>query len=376
VFDVAADADGRAIQQAIDRAAAESGRRPIVHIPAGIHAVATTIVVPAADVQIVGDGYSTVLRWSGPGGGPVLRVDGPGQATLRELRVDGAGRADGVVVVDADQPGARIYMQGVQLRGGKLADLHVDGVDHAYLQLEDFGQAYSPDGRAILVRGGPELGAGRPADGRLSIFSGASSGNRVSIDISDGGRMLARDMWYESGAGAGYVNIHGRATFTADGLRVSSPPNQALPAFNVAGLAGAVAVVATHLDDRIAVSGDGREARVLALSIFCEQPMARCYENTSSPPARSAVAHAREISRAPWTRSIGVSDTGVPATAGIVREMLGHARAERPVPLTALGPGITDLRFFRVWIDGGTRNVVVEGRPRRAPSSPRNRRSP
>jgi hypothetical protein len=361
VFDVAADAGGAAIQQAIDRAAAERGRRPVVHIPAGTHAIARTIVVPASDVQIVGDGYATVLRWSGAGSGPVVRIDGPGQAALRELRVDGAGRADGVVIANADRPGSRIYMQGVQLRAGKVTDLHVDGVDHAYLQLEDFGQAASPDGRAIVVRGGPERRAGRPATGRVSIFSGASSRNRLSLDLSDGGMLLVRDVWYES-RGAGYAHVRGRATFTADGLRVASTANQSPPAFDFSALAGTAAVIATHFDDRIAVSGDGREARVLALSVFCQQSFARCYEHTASPPARSAVVHARELSRMFLNRSSGVADTGVAATPEFVRELLAHARAERASPLAALPPGVTDLRFFRVWIDSGMSNVIVQGR--------------
>ena len=359
VIDVAANADGATIQAAINRAAADDGRRAVVHIPAGIHEIAHTIVVPPSDVQVVGDGYSTVLRWSGTGNGPVLRVDGPSKATLRELRIEGAGAADAVLVGTTDQPGARIYMQGVQLRRAKVADLRVDAVDHTYLQLEDFGQAYSPEARAIVVAGGPALRAGRPAAGRVSIFSGASSGNRVSIDVSNGGRLLVRDMWYESGAGAGYAHIHGRATFTADGLRVASPVSQSPPAFDIAGLDGDVAVIATHFDDRIVVSGDGRGARVLALGIFCEQPFSRCYENTSSPPARSAVVHAREVSRAPWTRSAAVADGGAPVLADVVRELLSHARGERPAPIAALAQGVTDVRFFRVWIEGGINNVVV-----------------
>ena len=359
VIDVAANADGAAIQAAIDRAAADDGRRPIVHIPAGVHEVADTIVVPASDVQLVGDGYSTVLRWSGTGNGPVVRLDGPSKATLRELRIEGAGAADAVIIGNTNQPGARVYMQGVQLRRASLADLRVDAVDHTYVQLEDVGQAYSPEARAIIVTGGPELRAGRPAAGRVSIFSGASSGNRVSVDVSNGGRLLVRDMWYESGAGAGYAHIHGRATFTADGLRVASPVRQAPPAFEITGLAGAATVIATHLDDRIVVSGDGRGARVLALSIFCEQPFSRCYEDTTSPPARSAVVHAREVSRTPWSRSTAVADSGASALAEVVREMLSHARGERPAPIAALAQSVTDVRFFRVWIEGGINNVAV-----------------
>jgi hypothetical protein len=123
-------------------------------------------------------------------------------------------------------------------------------------------------------------------------------------------------------------------------------------------------VIATHLDDRTVVSGDARQARVLTLSVFCEQPFSKCYEQTASPPARSAIVLAREAVRGLLNRSSAVTDTGQ-ATLDFLREMLAHARAERPAPLAALPAGVTDLRLFRVWIDGGVNNVVVQGRPAR-----------
>ena len=47
-------------------------------------------------MQLVGDGYGTILRWTGAGAGPLLRIMGPSKATLREIQFDGMAKADGV----------------------------------------------------------------------------------------------------------------------------------------------------------------------------------------------------------------------------------------------------------------------------------------
>jgi hypothetical protein len=360
VFDVAPEADGAAIQQAIASAVASGAIRPIVHVPAGTHLVRRSIVVPASDVQIAGDGAASVLLAAPGGTGPVLRLDGPSRATLRDLRIDAAGLADGLVIGHADQAGARIFLHGVQLRGGTVTALHIRRLDHASVQIEDFGQAYTPHATAVVVRGGPAREAGRPSEGRVNIFSGASSGNRVSFDVSSGARLLVRDLWYESGAGPGFASVHGRATFTADGLRVSSPTGQGPAAFDIADLDGAAAIVATHLDDRIRVAGSGAASRVLALGLFCEQPVSACYENVSSPAARATVALSREISRMFGTRSAAAGDAGVPLTAAVVRDLLGHTRAEHRAPLVALPPGVSDVRLFRIWIERGVNDLVID----------------
>src|SRR5207247_2661167 len=142
-------------------------------------------------------------RWTGAGQGPALRILGPTKATLRELQIDGAGKADGIVVDSVDQPGSRVYMDQAQLRSGRQTSLFVDALDHTNVQLEDIGFAYSPAAVSIKVTGGPESAGGGATEGRTDIFSGASSGNRTSVEVSAGGRLLVRDLWYESGTGAG-----------------------------------------------------------------------------------------------------------------------------------------------------------------------------
>ena len=360
VSEVPANADGRAIQAAIDAASRQRGTRPIVHVPAGVYNVAATLTIPASDLQIVGDGFGTILRWTGSGTGPVVRVEGPSHATFREIQIDGNGRASGLAVNDADQPDGRVFMQQVQVRHAVQSDLVVDGLDHTHVQMEDFGHAYSPNAAAIRVTGGPRRAAGEATSGRVSIFSGASSGNRVSYDVSNGARVLVRDLWYESGAGPGFARITGRADVTADGLRVASPKGGEPPAFAIDTLDGRVTVLSTHLDDGIKVSGAGGKTRVLALGLFCEQRQERCVQDVSSPPARTVFLSNRHVSLLPLVRSVPAADAGT-ADPDFLRTMLRHAREERPVALTAVPANATDVRLFRVLVQGSLENVRISG---------------
>jgi hypothetical protein len=358
VVGVAGGADGRAIQAAIDAAVLERGTRPIVHVPAGIVSISETLTIPASDLQLVGDGFRTVLRWTGNGTGPVLRLHGPSHATLRELQIDGAERAHGLIIEGADQPDGRVFMQQVQVRHARHSDLVVDGLDYTRVEAEDFGHAYSPGGPAIRVAGGPRLAAGDPASGRVAIFSGASAGNRISYDVSNGARVLVRDLWYESGAGPGFARIHGRAELTADGLRVSSPLGPDASAFVVDNLEGRVTILASDLDDGIRVTGTGRAAQVLTLAVLCRQRAARCYQDVSTPAARGAVVNSRQPSLLRILRSTSATDVGT-ADPDFLRTMLRHAREERPAALTPRTTRVTDVRMFRVLVQRGLENVRV-----------------
>ena len=90
VFEVEPGADAATIQAAIDAAAAlKKGQRPVVHLPKGVYKIAKTLVIPAGtDLQIIGDGANesaTALTWTGAKGEFLMRVEGPGEASLSDF---------------------------------------------------------------------------------------------------------------------------------------------------------------------------------------------------------------------------------------------------------------------------------------------------
>jgi hypothetical protein len=359
IFEVPPGADASRIQQAIDSAAVKNGSRPVVHIPDGKYAISQTLTMPASDIQLVGDGYSTILNWTGTGSGPVLKVSGPSKVTIRELQIDGAAKADGLLVENVDQVGARVYMDQTQLRAGKQTVLFVNGLDNTYVQLEDVGYAYSPDARSITVVGGPASGAGKDTAGRTNIYSGASAGNTISYDVSGGARVLVRDLWYEGGAGPGFANIHDRAVFTLDGARISSPANQTQPAFDITNLNGRVTILSAHIDDRIVIQGNGSNANVLAMGVFAEQKESNYFQNAATPAAHAVLANSRHLATTWGNRSTPSNDHGR-IEPWFIESMLNQTRRERAEPLRALPAGVTDLRMFRVWVSNGLNNVTLK----------------
>jgi hypothetical protein len=359
VFEVPPSADATRIQQTINAAVLKAGSRPVVHIPDGKYSISQTLTVPAGDIQLVGDGYGTVLSWTGTGSGPVFKVTGPSKVALRELQIDGAGRADGLLIENVDQVGSRVYMDQAQLRAGMQTNLFVNGLDHMYVQLEDVGYAYSPEAVSVKVVGGPLLRSGSTTAGRTNIYSGASAGNRISYEVSGGAKVLVRDLWYEGGAGPGFANIHDHAIFTIDGARISSPVNAMPPAFDILNLNGRVTILTTHIDDRIMIRGDGSRADVLGMGIFAEQKASNYFLNAASPAARRVLANSRQLATMWGNRSVATKENEEIDPA-FVERMLSHTRFEHAGPLRALPAGVTDLRMFRVWVANGLNNVTLE----------------
>jgi len=360
VFEVAPGADSAAIQRAIDAAALQNGNRPVVHIPFGTYAVGRTLTIPPGDLQLVGDGFTTILKWSGSDRGPVVRMAGPSRATLRELQVDGAAKADSIVVDTIDQPGSRVYLDGVQTRGGTESNLFVDHLSQTDVELTDFGHAYSPQGVSVKILGS-----------KTTIYSGASSVNGLSYEVSDGAKVLLRDLWYEGDAPRGFAHVHDRATFTMQGSRISSPVDRARPAFAIANLDGRVSLLTNHIDDRIVLTGNGARAEVLGLGTFREYRESEYFNNASAPPAAVLMAMTRQRTKMQGRLSPGtlkVRDTGS-VEAGFVRRMLDQARERvAPTRLTHGPPGVSDVRMFRVWAAGGLNNIWLTANPR--PSRP------
>jgi hypothetical protein len=86
------------------------------------------------------------------------------------------------------------------------------------------GHSGTSPGAAIKVVGGKLAAAGSPQGGKTNLLSAASSNNSLSCELSDGGRLLARDIWYEGGSPVSWVRLSGGGAFTAHGARVALPP--------------------------------------------------------------------------------------------------------------------------------------------------------
>jgi hypothetical protein len=363
VFDVQPGASAAAIQQAIDAAVRDGGVRPIVHLPYGQYAIDRTIAVPASDVMIVGDGYlRTTLRWSGTGRGPVLQLQGPTRATLTEIRIDGGGSADGIVAADLDRAGSRAHLEGVQLRAAMESNLLVDAVHQADVQLVDFGHAYMRRGTSVRIAGdGRDAGPSSPPN--VVIYSGASSGNHLTYDVSGGASLLARDIWYEGSAEDGFARVHDNGAFALQGARVATPRGWTPPAFLVDANAARFVLLTTLFDDRIVMRGPGARAAILGLANMREENTMPALTATDGSQSNVLMLNLRQRVKATGLiprGTVPVPDRGT-MNGDFVRTMLRETRSVKRPLLDPVPAGAADLRLFRVWAENGANNVVLRG---------------
>lgn len=349
IIEVPPGATEEGLQQAVDRAAGLHGQHPVVHLPAGDFRIARTVTLPAGrDLQLVGDGVRTRLIWSGTDAGPVLRLAGPSRATLRDFEVNGAKRADGIVVEQCDQPGSRVYLEQLNVDAAQRVGLLVDGVELANVELRNMNHGGCELG--VKVRGGARLAAGRGAPGRVVIFAGSSSNNRLSYDVTEGGRLLVQDIWYESGSQPRFMRLSGAGELTLHGaiMACASSGNEAEPAIELEDFSGRLAFLNVQWSGggesmRLLCRGQGRDTRVLALGAQVGRNGPR-FDNQSSQ-ATLAVLEAMR-----YTEGGGAAP--IPDIGAVDREfiltMLSPTRSERPGRLTPVPAGATDVRFFRV----------------------------
>ena len=242
-----------------------------MHLPAGDFRIARTLTLPAGrDLQLVGDGVRTRLIWTGPDAGPVLRLAGPSRATLRDFEVNGAKRADGIVVEKCDQPGGRVYLEQLNVDAAQRVGLMVDGVELANVELHNMNHGGCDLG--VKVRGGARLSTGRSAPGRVAIFAGSSSNNRLSYDVTEGGRLLVQDIWYESGSQPRFMRLSGAGELTLHGaiMACALSKNEAEPAIELNDFSGRLAFLNVQWSGggesmRLLCRGEGKGAKVLVL---------------------------------------------------------------------------------------------------------------
>ena len=301
VFEVAAGADAATIQSAITAAAAQSGNRPVVHLAAGSYGIARTIAIPAnTDIQLVGDGRDrTRLGWAGQGTGPVLKINGPTKATLRDIGVNGNMKADGIVADNLDQVGSRVFAHIGELSYGLMSNLSVSGLDHTRIELQDSSHGYQTVGGSIGVKvvGGPRAAAGDPQAGGVIFFSGASAGEMMPYDVSNGGNLLVRDTWYESSPSSAYLRVAGRGNVTFEGLSVGlgNRSGATPPTFDIRNLDGKISFINLSNPGKVVVSGDGSKAQVLISGMFSGYlPTLHPFANNTSPTAMVAFINGRQ----------------------------------------------------------------------------------
>ncbi len=179
--------------------------------------------------------------------------------------------------------------------------------------------------------------------------------------MSNGGRLLVRDVWYEFSPSPAFFHCFGTANATLEGLQVSlGSNNQITPGISIENLQGKVSILNVTDDDRIVISGSGANAQVLGLG-YVGQTVIPYFFNAANPTASAGLVLSRQVTHwMPGTRTVPTPNEGITDPV-FVKNMLSQTRAAIQQPIAALGSGVTDLRFYRVWVTGSTNNIHLYG---------------
>ena len=355
IIEVKAGADAATIQAAITNAVRLSGQSPVLHLPAGDYPIAQTITIPAGlDLQLIGDGSCTRLQWSGAGAGPLLHLAGPTLATVRDLTLQGDGKAAGMLADNCDQPGAHIFAEQAGVHGAQTGVL--DELSSTYVELRDFVQSDNTLGVKVDYR----ANAVEPSwltRSHLAIFGGMTEHNMVSYDVAGGGSLLAQDVCDEE-ASAGVVKLADAGIFTLNGGCITGsaadPTAAGITLDNFRGSATLIGVTcATH----VLVQGEGKGTDVLLLGAQADS--ADFLLNKSSH-AKVSLLNARPAPRTTPRRP----PPPCPIRAAPTRYTCASCYCKLPqsphAPSAPFPLELTDLRLYRVNLDHCTTALEVK----------------
>ncbi len=369
IIEVPAGTGGTAIQSAIDQASQLRGSRPVVHLPVGDYFIDRTLVIPAgADLQLVGDGYyfSSMLRWNAAGAGPVLRLEGPSRATLREFSIFAAPSVKGIIIDNCDQVGARVFMEQANLVGSKRHNLLVDRLDRTDVSMRDSTHNDCSDA-SFKVIGGPLTAANNPAKGRVSLIGGVTGGNELSYDVIKGGRLVVEDVWYE-GSPPRFLRLTDSGRFSLSGAMIyTADPNHGgvvseIPPVEIANFRGDIALLTTtfaSVGSKVLIHDDASDLNLLLMGVNGQNQ--NYIVNNSASARVSVVASLGDLFTDHGT---SIPDVGSTEPA-FLKRMLAPIRAETLPSLHALPEGVTDARLYRVTVNNAL--VGIQLSPTNAP---------
>jgi hypothetical protein len=185
------------------------------------------------------------------------------------------------------------------------------------------------------------------------MFSGASAGDSSSYNVDRGGRLLVWNTWFE-GPAHRFMRLTGSGTFTLHGASIAlyNPvTNAVVDLENFQGQASFLETDFSQSNLRVADMGDQTKALALGSQGY-SQGSAATFCSDDSAEAQVAVLNSWVSNDSnpvihPITdfRAGGVDDQ-------FLRQMLSQTRSERPqLPMPAPAE-LTDVRFYRISIQG------------------------
>ena len=354
IFEVPPGASSNQIQAVINQANTSKDSRPIVHFPAADFTVGSSLVLPPnRAIQLVGDSMmNSSLNWTGAANGTVIKLLGPTKVSMNEISINGADKADGVVVTGANQKGARIYSEFSYFNESSKSEISFDNVPnargeiHGYLDYAAKGTSTNiqTNGASIAIYGG-----GTTSEHGATVYS-----------VNNGGKLLAADMWFE-GAGERQATLTGTGTFTMQGAHVAPADSvhggvPTEPAFVVNNFKGNASFLNIYLDlespiDGAQMSNVPAGSNAYFLGVTSAKP--NWYHQATNTSAGLGLGFVSNPSGTSATPNVGVLN------AASINAALAQTRSTSMESTTQLAKGVTDFRAYRVQVTNALNGIRV-----------------
>jgi hypothetical protein len=332
------------IQADINAAAGSGNVRPVIHLQAGAYTNMCLTIPANTDLQLIGDGWYTIL--TGTGSCNTLTLSGPSFATLRDFYVYGNGQ-NGIYVSGIDQVGARVFMDGVLL-DNNTQNMTVNRLANAVVEAHQFLEAVATTTSITLT--GP---AGQSNGAALNIFNGAAYGNPISYAVSQGGQLAVEDSWFDNGApgGAERLSATGSGAITFYGGNESMTAANGLPAFGFRNYTGTAALVGMGITGNVLFSGGSATDLELG-NIFFGGSLSVAHTNDSG---QYGVLETQNASTSYFPDSINYK------SQSFIISALNQLRTTLPsIPGSPVLPsGASDLRMYRVGVQGSSVGITI-----------------
>jgi hypothetical protein len=251
---------------------------------------------------------------------------------------------------------------------GGESGIFIEGVERSRVLMSHF--LHNNCGAGVRVTAGPNRKAGLFMPENIAILSGASSNSDMSYELLDGGHLLVRDIWYETGFSGNlsrFIRLSGPSVFTFQSSKVALPASANEPAIALENFSGRATFAAFEFVN----GGEGNES--IKIGVDAASPgslmvLGSTKNHSGDLLVNNSASASVSLLHSQYTinGTSSMAEQGTKDSAFIV-EMMAQARAGVKPPPDPVPPGLTDVRFDGVTSRSCRRCIHLQADPNATP---------
>ncbi len=327
--------------------------RAVVHLPCGNYTITSTIAVPASDIQIIADSNCASLNGTSLAGAPIMKLAGPSKVVLGYFFMDVSGphTADGIEIDAADQSGARVFAEDIELGNYSSAGLFSDNLNNTLIEIHELllgENTTTPASGIKVVGGGSNLG------GQTNIFDMDGAGNFITFNVSGDGRLLVEDCFCGDEAevplflgvsGHKLATITGSGAFTFSGGMGLNYNLATDPVISVTNFTGDLAITSSRISGDLSITGAGTGANNLIVGMLDGWKAERNGTVSSGSTTLTFDAVPTGVAAGQWVSDFS-NPTAIPASLSTPSTVSSKTSTTVVMSQAAVGSGVDGLAFY------------------------------